>query len=173
MFSMFLLLIVFSFLSWLQYDPQHSFYQQQSDENAVIMSKINTGIKPILEPHKKAETGTLAKLTVPPVAAGYLPILRSVPPSSVLVSACETSLEPELRELVIGVNIDNLQLRPAREIAKAFNIAQRINGRDKTLGFLRSQIKVKFQQSQELARETAEIVRELLVSYPNPHRGIF
>lgn len=70
----------------------------------------------------------------------------------------------ELRELLMGVDIDNLQLRPARKLAKALDIAQKVNGRGQKLGFLRSQIKAKLQQLEALPAETVEVLREVLAS---------
>lgn len=172
MFSIFLFLVVFSFFSWLQFDPQHSSCQHQSNESAVLVPKINIVEKstpPISKAHTKPGARTLANLTAPPVTVADLPILESlsevpVLSSSILLSQGKTSLEVELRELLMGIDIDNLQLRPARKIAKALNIAQKINGRDQTLGFLRNQIKVKLQQLDALPVETVEVLRQVLAS---------
>ena len=63
-----------------------------------------------------------------------------------------------------GVDLDTLQLRPARKIARALGIAQKVNGKDQPLSWLCSQIKNRLQQSQEVSPEAIEAVRELLAS---------
>lgn len=51
-----------------------------------------------------------------------------------------------LGNLVVDVDLDKLQLRLARKIAKALGIAQKVNGKDQPLSWLRTQIKAKLQQ---------------------------
>lgn len=93
-------------------------------------------------------------------------------PALLLPPAKEISIQPplltvaelKLNQLSSGINIDKLQLRPARKLAKALNIAQKINGRDQTLSFLRNQIKVKLQQLEALPVETVEVLREVLTN---------
>lgn len=75
-----------------------------------------------------------------------------------------TSAKPTLDKLLADVDLDQLQLRPARKIAKLLNISQKLNSKDKPLGFLRAQIKAKLHQSQEIPPQTIEVVRELLAS---------
>ena len=72
--------------------------------------------------------------------------------------------EPNLSELLTSIDIDRLQIRPARKIAKALGIAQKVNGRDQPLSWLRLQIKAKLHQLQELPLDAIEAVRELLAS---------
>lgn len=69
-----------------------------------------------------------------------------------------------LEEVLQGVDIDTLQLRPARKIAKALSIAQKVNGRDQPLSWLRAQIKARLQQPQEVPAEALKAVRDLLAS---------
>ena len=93
-------------------------------------------------------------------------------PLLLLPPANEISIQPPLTataklklvKLLSDIDIDKLQLRPARKIAKALNIAQKINGRDQTLSFFRSQIKAKLQQSEALSAETVKVLREALAS---------
>lgn len=94
------------------------------------------------------------------------PVLMLLPPVKEISirPPLPTAAEPKLDQLLSHINIDKLQLRPARKIAKALNIAQKINGRDQTLSFLRNQIKVKLQQSEVLSVEIVEVVREVLAS---------
>lgn len=76
----------------------------------------------------------------------------------------ETREVPLLDELLAGIDIDKLQIRPARKIAKVLGIAQKVNGRDQPLSWLRAQIKARLQQPQELPLAAIEAVRELLAS---------
>lgn len=80
-------------------------------------------------------------------------------------SPISVSAKTVLDELLVRVDLEKLQIRPARKIAKVLGIAQKVNGRDQPLSFLRSQIKNKLQQSPSLELETIEAVqREFLVS---------
>ncbi len=54
--------------------------------------------------------------------------------------------ESSLKDLA-GINLDTLQLRPARKMAKLLGISQKVNGRDQPLSWLRVQIKAKLQSS--------------------------
>lgn len=96
----------------------------------------------------------------------HQPVLLLLPPvkEASLQTLLPTAAELKLDQLLSHINIDKLQLRPARKIAKALNIAQKINGRDQTLGFLRHQIKVKLQQLEALSVETVEVLRQVLAS---------
>lgn len=82
----------------------------------------------------------------------------------VVQPALPTTTKPRLDELLAGVDLDTLQLRSARKIAKLLNISQKVNGRDQPLSFLRAQIKTKLQQPQELPPAAIDAVRELLAS---------
>lgn len=64
-------------------------------------------------------------------------------------------------EILQDIDIEHLQLRVARKIAKALGIAQKINGRDQPLSFLRAQIKARLQQPQEVPAEALQALREL------------
>jgi hypothetical protein len=67
---------------------------------------------------------------------------------------------PTLEELLLGIDLDKLQLRPARKIASRLNIQQKVNGKDQPLGFLRAQIKKRLnEQPQEVAPVISEILR--------------
>ncbi len=83
--------------------------------------------------------------------------LRLLPPAK------ETSIAvaSQLEDLLVGVNIDKLKLRQARKVAKALGIAQKVNGRDQKLEFLRSQIKVKLQQAK---LEILQVVKQELLA---------
>lgn len=72
--------------------------------------------------------------------------------------------EITLEELLLGVDLDKLQLRPARKIAKVLGIAQKVRGRDQKLGFLRGQIKLKLQEMHSLQPEVVAAVREELIA---------
>lgn len=79
------------------------------------------------------------------------------------VSQSQT-VPPFLEEILQDLDIEHLQLRPARKLAKALGISQKVNGRDQPLSFLRAQIKAKLQQPQELPAETLIAIRDLLAS---------
>ena len=76
----------------------------------------------------------------------------------------QNTAEPNLDELLSTINIDKLQLRQARKIAKALGIAQKVNKKDQPISWLRAQIKAKLQQPQELPTTAILAVRELLAS---------
>jgi len=75
-------------------------------------------------------------------------------------STKESQTEPTLEQLLLGIDLDKLQLRPARKIASRLNIAQKVGGKDQPLGFLRAQIKKRLsEQPQEVAPVIWEIER--------------
>ena len=94
------------------------------------------------------------------------PVLLLLPPANEIgiQTPLATTVKLKLVKHLTHIDIDKLQLRPARKIAKALNIAQKINGRDQTLSFFRSQIKAKLQQSEALSAETVEVLREASAS---------
>jgi hypothetical protein len=67
--------------------------------------------------------------------------------------------EPTLKELLQGINIDTLQLRPARKICSRLGIQQKVNGKDAPLSWLRSQIKSRLS---EKPTEVVPIIQEVL-----------
>jgi hypothetical protein len=93
--------------------------------------------------------------------------LLLLPPAQEVIgkrSPASASGKSTLIELLVSVDLDKLQLRPARKIAKALGIAQKINGVDQKLDFLRAQIKSKLQQPQTLSSDVVKAVRELLLA---------
>lgn len=70
----------------------------------------------------------------------------------------------KLEELLVGIDIDKLQMRPARKLAKLLGIPQKINGKDQKLAFLRGQIKSKLQETRSLQPEVIAAVREELIA---------
>jgi hypothetical protein len=77
-----------------------------------------------------------------------------------LEDAPSSQLEPTLEQLLLGIDLDKLQLRPARKIASRLNIAQKVGGKDQPLFFLRAQIKKRLsEQPQEVAPVIEEILR--------------
>lgn len=83
-------------------------------------------------------------------------------PLRLLPQAKETNIAvtSQLEDLLLGVNIGKLKLREARRIAKVLGIAQKVNGRDQKLNFLRSQIKAKLQQAK--SKIVQSVISELL-----------
>lgn len=94
------------------------------------------------------------------------PVLLLLPPAKEISirPPLPTVTKPKLEQFLSHIDINKLQLRPARKIAKALNIVQKINGRDQKLNFLRNQIKVKLQQLEALPTETVEVLWKVLAS---------
>jgi hypothetical protein len=67
--------------------------------------------------------------------------------------------EPTLEELLQGIDLDTLQLRPVRKICSRLGIQQKVNGKDALLSWLRSQIKSRLS---EQPTEVAPIIQEVL-----------
>lgn len=65
-------------------------------------------------------------------------------------------------ELFHQIDFDKLQLRSARKIAKLLEIPQKVNGRDQKLSDLKSEIKIRFQQTQLLPEDAIDLVRALI-----------
>ncbi|PSB25946.1 hypothetical protein [Chlorogloea sp. CCALA 695] len=64
------------------------------------------------------------------LAQGEQKHLRLLPPAKTI-----NVFNPELEDLLRGVDLDKLKLRQARKIAKVLGIAQKVNGRDQKLAF--------------------------------------
>ncbi len=67
--------------------------------------------------------------------------------------------EPTLEELFLGIDLDTLQLRPARKICGRLGIQQKVNSKDAPLSWLRAQIKAKLS---EKPTEVAPVIQEVL-----------
>lgn len=67
--------------------------------------------------------------------------------------------KPALDELLVGVDIETLKLRPARKIASALGVAQKVNRKDLPLEWLRAQIKKRLEQT---PNETELVIAEVL-----------
>jgi hypothetical protein len=67
--------------------------------------------------------------------------------------------EPTLEERLLGIDLDSLQLRPARKICGRLGIQQKVNGKDAPLSWLRSQIKSRLS---EKPTEVVPIIQEVL-----------
>jgi len=81
-------------------------------------------------------------------------------PQPVVEEAPESpNQEPKSEELLQGIDIDTLQLRPARKICSRLGIQQKVNGKDAPLSWLRSQIKSRLS---EKPTEVAPIIQEVL-----------
>ncbi len=92
------------------------------------------------------------------------PLLLLSPAKEAATSSVPTTAEAAPDELFLGIDIDNLQLRLARKIAKALGIAQKVNKKDQPISWLRAQIKAKLQHPQELPTTAILAVRDLLAS---------
>lgn len=93
------------------------------------------------------------------------PLLLLPPAKQEVAKALPITIpQANLEELLSSTNLDTLQLRSARRIAKALGIAQKVNGKDRKLNVLRSQIRAKLQQPQSLSPEAIEAVGQLFDS---------
>ncbi len=66
---------------------------------------------------------------------------------------------PTLEELLEGIDLDTMPLRPARKIAGKLGIAQKVKGKDAPLAWLRAQIKNRLS---DLPQQTALIILEVM-----------
>lgn len=86
----------------------------------------------------------------------YVSPPETVPsPTESLVTATDNPLE----ERLAGIDLDTLQLRPARRIAKRLGIKQKVNGKDQPLSWLRGQIKKRLSECPEAV---APVIQEVL-----------
>lgn len=92
------------------------------------------------------------------------PLLLLPQADVVAASSVPITAEPTLDELFSGIDIDKLQLRLARKIAKALGISQKVNGRDQKLSWLKAQIQAKLQHPQELPTTAILAVRDYFAS---------
>jgi hypothetical protein len=67
--------------------------------------------------------------------------------------------EPTLEEVLLGIDLDTLQLRPARKICGRLGIQQKVNSKDAPLSWLRAQIKAKLS---EKPTEAVPVIQEVL-----------
>ncbi len=85
-------------------------------------------------------------------------------PAKEISASLPTITKSTLSELFLEVDIDKLQLRAARKIAKALGIAQKVNKKDQPISWLRAQIKTKLQQPQELTTTVILAVQDVFAS---------
>ncbi len=85
--------------------------------------------------------------------------LRLLPPAKALNVS-----NPELEDLLRGVDLENLKLRQARKIAKLLGIAQKVDGKGQKVAFLVSQIKSKLRQETSLQLKVMKAFEAALVS---------
>ncbi len=118
-------------------------------------------------PHCAHKSELAPNIQLPPIEP--VVVLRLLPPTSSASCgqppALPVTVKMALDELLADIELDKLQLRPARKIAKLLNIPQKLNSKDKPLSFIRGQIKAKLQQLEEVPAETLEeMKRELRAS---------
>ncbi|NER32312.1 MAG: hypothetical protein F6J89_33115 [Symploca sp. SIO1C4] len=136
----FLFFVYFSFISWL-----FDLHQPQTASDA---------------PASNTTTAT----PEPEVIETQSPPGRSeVTEPAAVSSRSEAELTPQpehsLEELLQGINLDKLQLRPARKIASRIGVRQKVNGKDQPLAWLRAQIKKRLA---EKPLEVAPVIAEVL-----------
>ena len=81
-------------------------------------------------------------------------VVTPVPP----VTETPTPVEIPVVEIASELDIENLKLRPARKLAAALKIKQKVNGKDQPLPWLRAQIKKALQDKPEMMSKAVEIV---------------
>lgn len=86
------------------------------------------------------------------------PLLLLPQADVVAANSLQTTVEQPLDQLLSGVDIEKLQLRRARQIAKTLGIVQKLNGKDQPLSWLRTQIKAHLQLRNELPPEKADAI---------------
>lgn len=79
--------------------------------------------------------------------------------TSVVEDAPRSLPEPTIEELLQDIDLDTLQLRPARKICSKLGIQQKVNGKDAPLSWLRAQIKGHLT---EKPQETAQVIMSVL-----------
>lgn len=111
-----------------------------------------------LEADKREPATAPVEATIAPVETEPAQVTVKEPTN--VEDATESQISPTLEQLLLGIDLDKLQLRPARKIAGRLNIQQKVNGKDQPLGFLRAQIKKRLsEQPQEVAPVISEILR--------------
>ncbi len=157
----FALVMIFDFISGLKRIAQPAQFQSRVTEPEAIALGTET-----LDP-----PGQLPDPRILP--AGEIPVKPHKPVPAPLESTplllpqakevaqppLPTSAKPTLDELLAGVDLNTLQLRPARKIAKVLGVAQKIGGKDQPLSWLRAQIKKRLEQA---PTETAQVIGEVL-----------
>lgn len=95
-------------------------------------------------------------------------VTEVVPPVTPVTPVEETPVTPvvetpatvETPVVEQKLDIENLKLRPARKLAAALKIKQKVNGKDQPLPWLRAQIKKALQDKPELVEKAVEIVQK-------------
>ncbi|MGB7443034.1 MAG: hypothetical protein WA919_18370 [Coleofasciculaceae cyanobacterium] len=137
----FLFFIYFSFISWF-----FDLHKLQAANDAPA-SDTNT-ITPEPEVIAAEAIPELPEVTFPAVAESQTKT-KPIPQP-----------KPSLDELLQGVDLDKLQLRPARKIASRIGVQQKVNGKDQPLAWLRAQIKKRLaEKPQEVASVIAEVLK--------------
>ncbi len=113
------------------------------------------------EPSQDVSSEPIAAGEEAPIASEETePVQAAVEEPTKVEDAPSSQISPTLEQLLLGIDLDKLQLRPARKIAGRLNIQQKVNGKDQPLGFLRAQIKKRLsEQPQEVAPVIEEILR--------------
>jgi hypothetical protein len=93
------------------------------------------------------------------IAQALSPDLDPEPEVGIYTPQSQQHHAPTLEELLEGIDLDTLPLRAARKIAGKLGIAQKVNGKDAPLAWLRAQIKNRLS---EKPIETAPIILEVM-----------
>lgn len=93
-----------------------------------------------------------------PAATGEEAPIASVETEPAQVTVEKLAKESQ-EELLKDIDLDTLQLRPARKICGRLGIQQKVNGKDAPLSWLRAQIKNRLS---EKPQETVPVIEEIL-----------
>jgi hypothetical protein len=153
-FGTVLFLVYFCFSCWLFCTPTQAATSQQEEvitPAQVEQIQVEAEVFSPLEPTARDVNEVIAHDT-PPQGV-------EEPVSSLLPSATETLPDCSLSELLGDIDLERLQLRPARKIASKLGIAQKVNGKDQPLAWLRAQIKKRLLEKPE---EAIPVIKEVL-----------
>jgi hypothetical protein len=141
-------------------------YQLEAPTAKPHLQSENIAIASMLPDPWMLPLDEVAEIPIPQRCSASQPKpLLLLPQSDVVTtSSLQLNAEPTLDELFSGIDIDKLQLRRARQIAKALGIAQKVNKKDQPISWLRAQIKAKLQHPHELPTTEILAVRDLLAS---------
>lgn len=164
----FILIMLFDFIIGLVHLART--VQSQSKVQIEPEAIAPAAITPMRKPLKSLELPD--PWTLPSVALAISqrlapPAQSQIQPLLLLPQAKEITAQPPLQaltkpaldELLTGVDLETLKLRPARKIASALGVAQKVNRKDLPIEWLRAQIKKRLEQT---PHETAQVIASVL-----------
>lgn len=117
-----LFLVYFSFVSWLIVPDTQVSHSVTADSNPTLSLAVLQETFPV-EPNPDEKASARPKIQIDTVTQ-----------------------RQSLEEMLNSVELDTLQLRPARKIASQLGIKQKVHGKDQPLSWLRAQIKKRLEE---------------------------